>query len=378
MLAIICKKMLLPTGDFANGGAILIENGKILEAGPQVKVPENCPVYPVQDGYVTPGLIESHGHITPGDENEMTSVITTDMDILDCIDPFCPIIPQLRQAGFTTFCTVPGSSNLIGGIGAALKLKSGHTPEDLILPECRPLKMALGENPKKIYGQKGVTPGSRMGNAALIRRTFHQALTFMEKPSSDAEPDRTQKILSSVLSGERLVKIHCHTAQDIATAVRLGKEYHLNYTLEHVTAGRYVAEFLAENQVRCCVGPLAIQPLKMEMKDISLSNPGELEKAGVSFSLIQDAGWDTIFLPSLAGLCTAWGLSLSAARRGITIEAAKNLGLQNRIGSLEPGKDADIAIFDGDPLLNTTRCLVTFIDGEEYKQEKEAGAVWTH
>lgn len=379
MRAITCKKMLLPNGSYTDGGVILIKDGKILEAGPKVKIPEGCDVYHADQCYVTPGLIESHGHISMEDDNEMTGVVTADMDALDAVDPLSDTVKKLRSGGFTTFCTLPGSSNLVGGIGAVLKLKDAYAADTMLIPQCRSLKMALGENPKKFYGAKGMTPGSRMGNAGMIRRTFDGILKMMEQENAEASMDRGQRILASALRGERLVKIHCHAVSDITMAVRLAEEYKLNYTLEHVTSGYRIAEFLAEHEVRCCLGPLAIQPLKYEIADISPKNAGILEKAGVTFSLIHDSGWDTIFLPSIVGQCTAWGLSREAAMRGLTIEAARNLGLQDRIGSLEAGKDADIAIFDGDPLLNTTKCTAVFIDGVLYEQDSTnfmTGGVW--
>lgn len=371
MLAIKCGHLLLPGGSFITGGAIVTSRGKILDAGPDTKIPEGCPILDASDKWVTPGLIESHGHLSE-DSNEMTAPFTPDMSAIDALDPFDPCIPLIRSAGFTTFCTLPGSSNLVGGTGIAVKLKEAQCPEDMIIPECQPLKMAIGENPKLTYGKKGITPGSRMGNAALIRRTFTEAAAYLEKREKgklDA-PDRAKEVLADALAGKRRVKIHCHTAQDITMAVRLAEEFRLTYTLEHVTSGRFTAEYLAEHQVSCCVGPLLIPALKLEMKDIHPSNPGVLERAGVSFSLIQDAGWDTVYLPSLAGLCTAHGLSSQAALNALTIQAARNLGLESRIGSLEPGKDADISIFTGNPLENTAVCTDVLIDGVHYEKRK--------
>lgn len=367
MFALKCGRLLLPDGTFTPGGAILVSEGKIVEAGCSTRIPDGCEILDYSDKWVTPGLIESHGHLAD-DSNEMTGPVTPDISAIDGIDPFDPCIRQIRNAGFTAFCTVPGSSNLVGGTGIAVKLKDVQCVDDMMMPECQPLKMAIGENPKLTYGKKGMAPGSRMGNAALIRKTFTEAGLYLEKRlkgTLDA-PVRAQEPLADALEGKRLVKIHCHTAQDITMAVRLAEEFSLNYTLEHVTSGRFAAEYLARHQVRCCVGPLLIPPLKLEMKDVHPCNPGELEKAGIEFSLIQDAGWDTIYLPSLAGLCTAHGLSQAKALQALTVQAARNLGLENRIGALLPGLDADISVFDGNPLENTTRCTDIFIEGKHY------------
>lgn len=371
-LALRCGRLLLSDGRFEQDSTVLLENGKILDVGPHIDVPDSVKVLDLSDMWVTPGIIESHGHINTEDSNEMAaSPIVPHMSALYSIDPFSPSVSRVRRAGVTTMCVLPGSGCLIGGTGAAVKLKAAQTALEMILPECQPLKMALGQNPLSFFGKKGLSPSSRMGSTAVVRAKLYEVRENLDKdPGSLSWPDR---ILADALEGKRLVKIHCHTAQDIATAVELAEEFHFRYTLEHATEGYKITGFLQKKGVRCCVGPVFIQPLKAEMSHITPENPAALARAGVPFSLIQDSDWETVFLPSLAGVCTTYGLPRETALRAVTIEAARNLGLESRIGSIEPGKDADLAVFSGDPLLNTSQCRMTIIDGTLYPADEEGG-----
>lgn len=364
-MALRCGRLLRPDGRFAQNETVLVQGGKITAVGPHIDVPEGFETLDLSGAWVTPGIIESHGHINVDDSNEMAaSPIVPHMSALYSVDPFSPSVARVRRAGVTAMCVLPGSGCLIGGTGAAVKLKPAQTAAEMLIPECQPLKMALGQNPLTFFGKKGLSPASRMGNTAVLRKTLYEIREKLDKDPAGYDglpwPDR---ILADAIAGSRLVKIHCHTAQDIATAVELAEEFHFRYTLEHATEGYKIPAFLREKGVRCCLGPVFIQPLKTEMGNITPRNPAALARAGVPFSLIQDSDWETVFLPSLAGVCTAYGLPRETALRAITIEAARNLGLDGRMGSAEPGKDADIAAFSGDPLLNTSRCLLTIIDG---------------
>ncbi len=377
-LAIQCGRLLQKDGTYTKEQTVLTENNKILEIADGYVTPENFRILNAKEKWVTPGLIESHGHsATMDDTNEMGSnpnPIMPYLTIRDSINPKDKQISVIRGGGFTTCCVLPGSATLINGTGLAIKMKNADTVDEIEISECQPLKLALGDNPKMM--PRGIAPTSRMGNAALIRKAFYEVKSKLKNRGYDsAAADTWQEIpMMEALEGKRLVKIHCHDPRDIVTAVHLAEEFGWDYTLEHVTGGYHVADFLREHHVRCCVGPLFINPLKYELRAVDPSNPARLEKAGVEFSLIEDACWDTntLQLPSLAGICTAYGLSREAAMRGLTIEAAKNLHLEKRIGSVEIGKDADLAIFNGDPLLNTTRCDITILDGVVYENRKEA------
>lgn len=377
-IAVQCGKLLTPDGIWRQQQTVIIEQDKIAAVQEGFSAPQDCEIIDAREKWVSPGLIESHGHLATGDDtNEMVSnSIMPYFSVRDAIDPADPAIAAVRGGGFTTYCILPGSGALINGTGMTVKLRDAKTVEEMELPGFAPLKLALGDNPKMMNKKKGISPASRMGSGALLRQAFYAVKAQLEGGSFDFESAVNWQNLpvAEALCGKRPVKIHCHDPKDIVAAVRISEEFGLDYTLEHVTGGRYVADFLREHNVRCCLGPLLIQPLKYELALIDPVNPGVLEKAGVAFSLIQDAAWDTdtLQLPSLAGVCTAYGLSKEAAMRGLSIEAAKNIHMDHRIGSVEAGKDADLAVFNGDPLLNTTRCELTMIDGIVYDNRREA------
>ena len=170
--------------------------------------------------------------------------------------------------------------------------------------------------------------------------------------------------LVPVVRGEMRVRIHCHRADDITTAIRLAKEFRLDYALEHATEGYKIADLLAREKVACTVGPLLLTPLKMEVWGLKQTTPGVLEKAGVPVCLTADGGWDTQWLPVYAGIIVRHGMSERGALEAITIRPARVMGVQDRVGSIEVGKDADLAVFNGNPLCNLTECLMTIIDGQ--------------
>lgn len=376
--AILCGHCLRPDGSFGRNGIVLFSGGKIIAAGTGFEVPDHAEVIDASAYYVTPGLIECHGHLAMDEVNETSDPVTPDVRIYDIMAPENRDIEFLRNAGFTVHCTLPGSANVIGGTGLAVKLKPGRTVEDIAIPEVQPLKMALGDNPKMSYGLKGRTPVTRMANMALARKTFAEARKYLEKREKNEleAPDLRLEPVADAIAGKRRVRIHAHKPVDIAQAVRFSEEFGLDYTVEHCTGGRYIAEFLLEHHVRCNVGPLLINPLKNEMEDQDPANPGCLEKAGITdMALIMDDSWSTAFLPAAAGTCVSQGLSMEAGMRGITIEAAKTLKLENRMGSLAAGMDADIAVFTGHPLKNTSRCVTTVIDGVLYGGLLDKGGV---
>ena len=290
---------------------------------------------------------------------------------MDAINPWDWAIEPVRQAGFTTVYTQPGSGNIIGGQGIAMKLR-GHTAEEMVIPGTEAMKFALGENPKRFHGldQKRM-PWTRMGTAALLRETLFNAKKYSDRlkeaetdPSKAPEPNFKLEALVNVVCGKQRVRIHCHRADDIMTAIRIGKEYGLDFTLEHATEGYKIADVIADNHVDCIVGPLLLPPVKQEVWDLKLENPALLTDAGVKVCLTADTGSETAWLPMQAGLLLRRGMSEEDIFKGLTIYPAEVLNLDHRIGSLEPGKDADIAIFDGHPLSNMTLCRMTMIDGQ--------------
>ena len=277
----------------------------------------------------------------------------------------------VRNAGFTTVYTQPGSGNIIGGMGIAIKLR-GNTAEEMAIPGTEEMKFALGENPKRFHGlEQNRMPWTRMGTAALLRETLFKAKNYSDKllaaekdGEKAPEPDFKLDALVPVVRGKMRARIHCHRADDIMTAIRIAKEFGMDFTLEHATEGYKVKKELAKEQVTCVVGPLLLPPAKQEIWNIRLENAGELTAAGVKVCLTADTGSETQWLPYQAGLLTRHGMSEEDIMKGLTIYPAEVLNLDGRIGSLEVGKDADIAVFDGNPLSNMTLCRATIIDGE--------------
>lgn len=388
MLAITNGRVVTVTGEYIDGATVLLDGEKIAAVGLDVAVPADADVIDATGKWVTPGFIDAHTHISchhepsvipPNfDNNELCSPITPQVRVLDALNPRDPAIANVRSAGFTTCYTTPGSGNLIGGTGISFKTKKAATCMELAIPGSEMMKFALGENPKSCYGKDGKMPVTRMGSAALVRETLTKAKNYAEAlAAAESDPGKKKPeadfVLDSlvpVVRGEMKVRIHCHRADDIVTAVRLSEEFGLDYSIEHVTEGYRIADFLARKNPDMIVGPLTMGPMKMEIWNTSLYNPAILEKAGCDhFCLTEDGTSSTAFLPANVGLCIARGLSLPMAFRALTINPAKLLKLSDRIGSLEAGKDADVVIWSGNPFSNQTLCEKTIIDGVVYENE---------
>lgn len=384
MLAIINGKVNTITKGIIEQGIVLIDGGKIKAVGKGIPIPHGAELIDAGGGWVMPGLIDCHTHLClmsepktmpslESETNEKSNPVTPYVRALDALNPFDYAVEKVRDAGFTTVYTGPGSVNVIGGTGISMKLR-GITADEMAIPGSEQMKMALGENPKRIYGMSQKSPVTRMGTAALIRKTLFQAQRYSEqlKEAEDGhakmpEFDFELEPLVKVVRGERKVRFHCHRADDITTAIRLAEEFHLKYSIEHATDGTKIKDILAKKDVTVVVGPLLLEPNKQETLNINLETAGELERAGVKkLCLMADTASRTQWLPMEIGLLLRRGLSEEMAFRTVTINAAENLELGDRIGSIEEGKDADIAIFDGHPFHNTTLCRMTMIDGVIY------------
>ena len=383
MIAIKGGKLHTVTTGIIEKGNILIENGKITAVGADVAIPEGAEVICAEGCWVTPGLIDVHTHISTfaepqprpviHDGNETSSPNTCQIRGIDGLNPRDMAIEVARNAGFTTCYTGPGSANVLGGTGIAFKTKPGETVYDIVIPGTEMMKMAFGENPKNVYGSRHVLPNTRMGVAAVLREALFNAKAYSDaKLKAEKEgkeppkPDFKLEALVPVVRGEMKCRIHAHRNDDIVTAVRIAKEFNLDFVIEHCTEGYMIKDFLKKENVTAVVGPLDMQPAKMEIWNATFDNPGILEKAGVNFCLTQDTSSFTKILPINIGIAIAHGLSHEYALKAVTINPAKVLGLEDRMGSLEAGKDADIAIFSGDPFCNYTLCRTTIIDGVVY------------
>lgn len=354
-------------------GGVLIKGSKILEVGQNISLPEACMQYDAKGGYILPGLIDPHSHIgifESGigemgiDGNEDNCPITPQMRAIDGINPRDPEFEKAYKNGVTIVATGPGSANPIGGQFAALHTY-GQTVEEMLVKEPLAMKMAFGENPKNSHGKKGHLPSTRMGVAAVIRETLYKAKEYAEK--KDKSFDLGLEALIPVIKGELLVKAHAHRADDIMTAIRIAEEFNLKMTIEHCSEGHFIAKELAMRKQGVILGPFLGFPHKNEVFYQGESSAGILEKQGVHFAIMTD-------LPAMheeglrisAGLCHQKGLSEEGAFRAITICAAESIGLEGEYGSLEPGKEADIIVFNKNPIKNLeAKCIFTMIQGKK-------------
>lgn len=383
MLAIQNGTIFTGTGEVLEHGTLLAENGKIQAVGVDLDIPAGAEILDVSGCVVTPGLIDAHTHIgvrgepqhrgtVPDHTEKGMNPVTPHMRLLDAFQPHDIGIAAAREAGFTTCCTLPGASNVISGTGFAFKTAPRNTPDQMMIPGTECMKFALGENPIAAYGAKDKSPKTRMGVSALIRKTLWDARYYSQQLQDAAQqgktikPDFTLEPLVPVVRGEMLCRFHCHTSGDIATAIRIAREFNLKFSLEHVTEGFQLLPEIRDSGAICAIGPLITAPSKREIWARSLTTPAAFEQAGIPFCLIQDGGVMTTLLPVYVGLAIKNGLSHDTALQAVTILPARLLGIEHRVGSLEPGKDADLAIFDGDPFSNYTHCRYTVVDGQVF------------
>ena len=388
MIVIKNGKLVTVSHGVIEKGSLLIENGKIIAVGNDVETPENAEIIDATGKWVTPGLIDAHAHISALNEpsvkcevpdlNEYTSPLNPHVRIFDSFNCRDSAIEIVRNAGFTTCYTTTGGAPVINGTGIGIKTKPANTVYDMYIPGTEQMKMALGENPKHFYGAQGKAPMTRLGVVSMIRETLFKAREYsdiLEKNNGEMpngqRRDFKLEALVPLIRGEMKARIHCHRASDIVTAITLAEEFNMKFALEHVTEGFMIADYLAEKNADCVVGPLIMSPIKMEIWNGTLENPAVLEKAGVNFCLTEDGASAIKYLPMHIGLAMVYGLSEEMAFKSVTINPAKLLGLDNRIGTLEVGKDADIAIFDGHPFSNFTLCKMTMIDGVVYHNSLE-------
>lgn len=383
-IAITNGKVVTITNGVLENATVLVEDGKIAAVGAEVEVPEDAKVVDAAGKWVTPGLIDAHSHIglwgEPNvpmvmDFNEMSDPITAEVRGMDSINPQDPAFELVRKNGVTSVYTGPGSANIIGGTGVAIKLR-GRTVEEMIYPGTEGMKMALGENPKRVYGSRKKAPMTRMGNAAALRGALVKAQNYLNKierakaEAKDGEepklPERDLQLemIGKVLKREMRARIHCHRADDIITAIRVAEEFNLEYSLEHCTEGYKVADIIAEKGATAVVGPLLMGPAKQELWEVKLETPALLVDAGVNVCIQTDVAGGTRWLPVHVGIAMRHGLSEEDAFKCVTMNPAEFLGISDKVGSIEPGKDADIVVWDGHPFCNLTSCVMTMIDGE--------------
>jgi imidazolonepropionase-like amidohydrolase len=379
MLAITNGKVMTMAGQTFERGTVLIDGDKIVEVGENVVVPAGTETIDASGKIVMPGYVESHSHVgiwgdgvawEGRDFNETSEPVTPHMRAIDGINPFDRAFEDVLQAGITTLLTGPGSANLIGGEWVAIK-PVGRVVEEMILRDPCGLKMALGENPRRVYGDQRKSPVTRMGEAALIREALLKAEEYarsVEKAEREGTelPSRDLRMEAVVrgLRREERTRIHAHAAQDIVTAIRLSREFGLDPVIEHVTEGWKIADYIAEAGVPCSVGPFHVGRPKIEMSPMTFKNPGLLAAAGVTVAIHMDATASTALLPVFAGLCCREGMPEEDALKAITINSAIVSGVADRVGSLEKGKDADVIVLSGHPFDVMTKVERVIINGK--------------
>lgn len=362
-------------------GNLLIEGGKIALIG-EFEIPQDCEVIDVQGALVFPGFIDPHTHLGISetakgfegrDHNEATSPNTGNLFALDAINPADSAFDAAIKAGITSALVIPGSGNVVGGVGVVVKNWSEDiVMESRVIKNFAGMKCALGENPKRLYNSKNTCPSTRMGTASVLREAFIEAQNYDKKlkmAESDPEkaPERNLKLenILKLLNREMPMRIHAHRADDIATAIRIAQEFDLDMSIEHASEAHLIADYVSEFNYPLVVGPSLGVPSKIETKNKTLKSLQVLSKAGLTVSVTTDHPVLPIYqLIHAAALAVREGLEEYEALKMITINPAITLGLEHRIGSLEIGKDADIAIYDNHPFSFISKCLYTFVDGK--------------
>ena len=357
---------------------ILIDGGKIVKIGKGLSA-DGAEVIDATGLHVYPGFVEANCHIgldgygigyEGHDYNELNDPVTPQVQAIDGINPFDPCMKMAAKAGVTCFATGPGSSNSIGGTFAAIK-PVGTRVDNMIVKFPIAMKCAFGENPKRCYQKQGIS--SRMTNAAKIREALNKAKVYkakIEAAGDDASKlpayDQKSEALIPVLNHEIPLKAHAHQANDIFTAIRIAKEFGVGLTLEHVTEGHMIVDELAKENLPLAVGPTFGHASKFELQNKTWETPGILAKAGCHVSIITDAPVTPLhYLPLCAGLAIKAGMDEYDALRAVTINPAEHIGIADRVGSLEEGKDADVVIVDGCPFDVTGVIKHVLINGEE-------------
>jgi imidazolonepropionase-like amidohydrolase len=372
-------------------GTVLVEDGRIVAVGPaaDVEVPDGAEIVDASGSWVLPGFVEAHGHAGVHEEgehwigedvNERTDPNGARLRALDALNPDDEGFRDALAGGVTTMVVKPGSANPIGGRTVAVKTW-GRTADEMLIREPLSVKSALGENPKRVYGEQKKLPSTRLGVAAVIRDAFTQAQDYKlrrahaERAEEPFERDNTLETLVRVLDGELPWSQHTHRADDIATAVRLSEEFGYRLVINHGTEAHLLADLLAEKSIPVIIGPLLTSRPKVELRRRSLRNPGILARAGVKIAITTDHPVVPVnFLVHQATLAVKEGLDAETALRSITLNPAEIMSLDDRVGSLRPGLDADIVIWSGDPLDVMSRALRVYVAGREvYRFDDHSG-----
>ena len=363
--------------DLENGCILIDDAGKIAAVGVHIDETEAMTVIDAGGHLVTPGCVEAHCHIgvqnsgmrwEGADYNERSDPVTPHMRAIDGINPIDETFALAIKHGVTSACTGPGSSNVVGGTFAAIKLV-GKRVDNMIIKSPVAMKCAFGENPKGSFGQiGGKAPITRMGTAAMLRELLTKSKNYLAAKESGKEPNFDMKLeaMIPVIKKEIPLKAHAHRADDIFTAIRIAKEFDVLLTLDHCTDGELIVDELAKEGYAAFIGPSFGGKSKIELRNKDFTTPGVLCAAGVPVSIITDAPVTPLeYLPMCAGFAVSAGMEYEEAWKAITINPAVQTGIGDRVGSLEAGKDGDLVIWNDDPLTKIgTSAYMTVVDGK--------------
>ena len=360
-------------------GDLALREGKIAAVGGDIAPLPGEEVMDVTGRRVYPGFIDAHSHLgldnygmgfEGWDYNEMGDILSAQLRAIDSFNPQDAAIRMALEGGVTTVGTGPGSANVLGGVFMAVKTW-GSCVDDMVVRTPVAMKCAFGENPKRCYKDKGNC--ARMTTAANLRGALFKAREYMERKEAAGEDvlkrpafDMKLEALIPVLKGEIPLKAHAHRADDICTAIRIAREFGVKMTLEHCTEGHLIPDIVARSGFPVAVGPTLTNASKIELVNKTFATPGVLARAGVQVSIITDAPViPEQYLALCAGLAVKAGMDPFQALQAITINPARHLGIEDRVGSLEPGKDADILLTDADPMVSDTHIKAVILNGEQ-------------
>jgi imidazolonepropionase-like amidohydrolase len=373
--AIVGATILTPEQTIPNG-IIIFNKGKIVNVGQNLRIPEEAEIIDAKGKYVTPGLVDAHSHIGMitegldweyGDVNDFYSPLTAHLRAIDAVNLFDPAFKDAIEGGVTTVYTGPGSANVIGGIGLILKT-FGKTPEEMVVNDFAGIKIATGAKRRREVKSKLPYPTTKMGTIALLRKMLQDTKRYMEgKLKATGEEEMAYQALSKVLKREIPAKIHTSLDPDeILVAINIAKEFNIKVTIDHGFGSQMVAEKLAEANIPVIAGPLMIAKLSPMYRYISDDIPAILSSKGVKTSIMTDHPVIAEkYLRISAIVAVMNGMNPKEALKAITINPAEAIGMGDRVGSLEPGKDADIVVFSDDPLKVKSKVEIVFLNGEK-------------
>ncbi|MBI6864594.1 amidohydrolase [Lysinibacillus sp. fkY74-1] len=359
-----------------------VEDGRIVYVGPAKDIPPHAHLIDLQGAYVTPGLIDIHAHVGTwaevtediNDANEYSEPFTPLMHALDSVDIRHFSFQHALAGGVTTVQTGPGSANVIGGIWSILKT-AGPTLASRVLVERSGLKGALGENPKNVFGiQYKRKPMTRMAIAQLLRDGFQRASLLNEQEQAEKVQQNSElRPFIEVLRGEMPLRLHCHRADDIMTAIRIAKEFNVKLHLEHCTEGYLIVDAVKNSGYHATLGPYMLTPSKYETRHSTPAIAAIFKEHNIPFAIMTDHPFVPIqYLKYCASEAIRYGLDEQTALKSITIHAAKLVQLDHRIGSLEKGKDADFVVWSHPIFETEAKVLQTYVNGEKYFEAEEA------